>query len=103
MPYCAAMFLRCCCMHCTAAVEDAFRSLKPGEQLGIGAWSNAIGKAFLAPYNLNSDASTITAAGTAGPIHQAAANLSAQQQLQVYTYRPTTAPAGNSSSNSSSR
>ncbi|WIA31484.1 hypothetical protein OEZ86_002377 [Tetradesmus obliquus] len=80
------------------AVEDAFRSLKPGQQLGIGAWSNAIGRAFLAPYNLNSDASTITAAGTVGPIHQAAANLSAQQQLQVYTYRPTTGPAGSSSS-----
>ena len=103
MPYCAAMRCAAAACTCAAAVEDAFKSLKPSDQLGIGAWSNAIGKAFLAPYNLNSDASTITAAGTAGPIHQAAANLSGQQQLQVYTYRPTTGPAGNSSSNSSSR
>jgi hypothetical protein len=79
------------------AIIDAFRALKPGDQLGIGAWSNAVGQAFLQPYGLNSDAATITAAGTAGPIHQAAANLSGQQ-LQVYTYRPTTGPAGNSSS-----
>ncbi|KAF6265851.1 hypothetical protein COO60DRAFT_1623718 [Scenedesmus sp. NREL 46B-D3] len=78
------------------AIEDAFRGLQPGQQLGIGAWSNAIGQAFLEPYGLNSDASTITAAGTAGPIHQAAARLSGEQ-LQVYTYRPTGGPGGKTS------
>lgn len=57
----------------------------------VGPWSKAIGKAFLEPYGLNSDASTVTAAGTLGNVHQPTAGLPAH--VDVYTYRPTSTAA----------
>lgn len=53
-----------------------------------------VGRAFLEPYDLNSDASTFTAANTSGPVHQALQGLN-PQEVQVYTYRPYS-PADNS-------
>jgi len=53
-----------------------------------------IGGAFLQPYDLNADASTFTAADTAGPVHQALEGLD-PAAVQVYTYRPYSA-TGNS-------
>jgi hypothetical protein len=46
-----------------------------------------IGRAFLQPYDLNSDASTFTADNTTGPVHQALQGLD-PQAVQVYAYRP---------------
>lgn len=57
----------------------------------INVWSAAIGEAFLAPYDLNSEASTWTAAGTAGSVHKALADLPAD--VDVYTYKPDGAAA----------
>ncbi|KAF8071043.1 hypothetical protein HT031_001125 [Scenedesmus sp. PABB004] len=76
------------------AILDAARSLARGEQQGVGAWSAAVGAAFLAPYGLNADAATFTAAGTAGPVHQALRGL--PPGVAVYTYRPD-GGAGNAS------
>ncbi|WIA11773.1 hypothetical protein OEZ85_011867 [Tetradesmus obliquus] len=57
----------------------------------INVWSAAIGEAFLAPYDLNSEASTWTAAGTVGSVHKALADLPAD--VDVYTYKPDGAAA----------
>ncbi|KAF6265849.1 hypothetical protein COO60DRAFT_1697550 [Scenedesmus sp. NREL 46B-D3] len=62
----------------------------------INVWSAAIGEAFLEPYELNGDASTWTAAGTAGSVHQALAGLPAE--VAVYSYKPGGAAAAGSSS-----
>lgn len=48
-----------------------------------GGWTNTIGAAFLAPYNLSAVNSTWTANGTQGPIHQAASQLG----LKTYVYQ----------------
>jgi hypothetical protein len=62
----------------------------------INVWSEAIGEAFLAPYGLDSEASTWTAEGTAGRVHQALADLPAD--VNVYSYKPgSNAAAGGSS------
>lgn len=50
---------------------------------GPGAWSDSVGDAFLAPYDLNADKSTFTANGTKGPIHQELNNL----DVKVYAYQ----------------
>lgn len=71
------------------AVEDAVQTLLPGQQSsGVGAWSSAIGNAFLQPYGLNADASTFTANGTAGGVHQAVNSL--PRDVAVYRYNPET-------------
>jgi hypothetical protein len=46
-----------------------------------------IGRAFLEPYDLNSDSSTFTAVGTAGPVHQALQGLD-PEKVKVYRYTP---------------
>lgn len=76
--------------HCPAgAVEDAVQTLLPGQQSsGVGAWSSAIGDAFLQPYGLNADASTFTATGTSGSVHQAVSSL--PQDVAVYRYNSET-------------
>jgi hypothetical protein len=61
----------------------------------INVWSEAIGEAFLAPYGLDSEASTWTAEGTAGRVHQALADLPAD--VDVYSYKPGSNAAGGSS------
>lgn len=50
---------------------------------GPGAWSDSVGNAFLAPYELNADKSTFTANGTQGPIHQELDKF----DVKVYAYQ----------------
>lgn len=50
---------------------------------GPGAWSDSIGNAFLAPYELNADKSAFSANGTKGPIHQALDKM----DLKTYYYQ----------------
>lgn len=50
---------------------------------GPGAWSDSIGNAFLAPYELNADKSTWTANGTKGPIHEALKTM----DVKTYVYQ----------------
>ena len=59
----------------------------------VGSWSAAIGNAFLQPYDLNSDASTFTATGTAGPVHQQALGQLPPVEVAVYTYEANDAAA----------
>lgn len=61
---------------------------------GPGAWSDSVGNAFLAPYELNNDKSTFTANGTKAPIHQALAGM---EGLKVYPWEGAVDPntAGN--------
>eukprot|EP00878_Enallax_costatus_P004763 GHUV01005014.1.p1 GENE.GHUV01005014.1~~GHUV01005014.1.p1 ORF type:complete len:688 (+),score=137.57 GHUV01005014.1:137-2200(+) len=70
------------------AVKDVVKNLKPGDQKDIGAWSNAVGQAFLDPYGLNSDSATFTAVSTRGPVHQQALKAIDQSAVQVYTFYP---------------
>jgi hypothetical protein len=70
------------------ALSDVVKSLAPGQQLSVGAWSNAVGKAFLQPYDLNHDSSTFTAASTAGAVHQEALAALPADRVAVYTYQP---------------
>eukprot|EP00775_Hariotina_reticulata_P012591 gene12591-12723_t len=70
------------------AVSDVVKSLAPGQQKDVGAWSSAVGQAFLQPYDLNADSSTFTAAGTAGPVHQAALSALPADRVVVYAYHP---------------
>jgi hypothetical protein len=74
------------------ALSDArvFRRREVDSQ--VGAWSGAVGNAFLKPYDLNSDASTITASGTAGAVHQEALGQ-LPPEVSVYTFEAA-APAG---------
>lgn len=51
---------------------------------GPGAWSLSVGRAFLSPYNLDSDTSTVTVNGTRGPIN---ATLQQLPGIDVYTYQ----------------
>jgi hypothetical protein len=79
--YCAS--LRCCCQQAVccstclvtlaqiAAVEDAVT----GNRNGPEAWSTGVGAAFLEPFGLNADKATVTANGTAGPVHAALEQL----------------------------
>jgi hypothetical protein len=96
----------CCCSSAEAAQrlikrlrdKDGYlleQILKPK----INVWSTAIGEAFLEPYGLNSDASTWTAAGTAGSIHQALAEL--PTDVDVYSYQPGGAAAAATAAGSS--
>eukprot|EP00879_Flechtneria_rotunda_P023516 GHRR01024878.1.p1 GENE.GHRR01024878.1~~GHRR01024878.1.p1 ORF type:complete len:572 (+),score=153.32 GHRR01024878.1:161-1876(+) len=96
--FASASYNLCCLQSLWAAgaVLDAVESLAPGEQQGVGAWSNAVGRAFLEPYGLNSDSSTFTANGTAGPVHQQLRNL--PQGVEVYIYTPVVQVAQNGSS-----
>lgn len=64
-----------------------------GAPTGVAPRVTQVGRAFLEPYDLNSDASTFTAAGTAGPVHHALRGL--PREVAVYTYRPSAAPGGN--------
>eukprot|EP00878_Enallax_costatus_P010509 GHUV01010972.1.p1 GENE.GHUV01010972.1~~GHUV01010972.1.p1 ORF type:complete len:534 (+),score=124.46 GHUV01010972.1:703-2304(+) len=74
--------------HVSGAVKDVVKNLKPGDQKDIGAWSNAVGQAFLDPYGLNSDSATFTAVSTRGPVHQQALKAIDQSAVQVYTFYP---------------
>jgi hypothetical protein len=58
----------------------------------VGAWSGAVGNAFLKPYDLNSDASTITASGTSGAVHQEALGQ-LPPEVSVYTFEAGTGAA----------
>lgn len=69
-------------------MSDVVQNLAPGQHEGVGAWSKAVGQAFLQPYGLNADASTFTAAGTAAPVHQQALQRISPTAAQVYTYQP---------------
>jgi hypothetical protein len=53
-----------------AVVQGALKDTVTQDDKGPGAWSDSVGNAFLAPYELNADKSTFTANGTKGPIHQ---------------------------------
>jgi hypothetical protein len=63
-----------------AAVTDAVT----GSRRGPGAWSLSVGAAFLEPYGLDADKSTVTANGTAGPVHAA---LQQMPDITKYTYQ----------------
>jgi hypothetical protein len=65
-------------------VKGAVIDAVTGSKYGPGAWSLAVGDAFLKPYNLNSDKSTITTNGTKGPIHRALQQLGS---IDEYTYQ----------------
>jgi hypothetical protein len=65
----------------TGAVKDVVADR--GDR-GPGAWSDSIGNAFLAPYELNNDKSTFTANGTAGPIHTNLGKIG--DNLKVYAW-----------------
>eukprot|EP00878_Enallax_costatus_P000930 GHUV01001060.1.p1 GENE.GHUV01001060.1~~GHUV01001060.1.p1 ORF type:complete len:719 (+),score=173.97 GHUV01001060.1:262-2418(+) len=67
-----------------SGVTGAVVDVVTGSKTGPGAWSLAVGDAFLKPYNLNADKSTVTAAGTKGPIHPALQQLNG---IDVYTYQ----------------
>jgi hypothetical protein len=75
------------------AVKDVVDNFAPGQQEGVGAWSKAVGQAFLQPYGLNADASTFTANDTAAPVHQQALQQISPGTAEVYTYHP--GPQGN--------
>lgn len=75
----------------TGALYNFLHTLTGSGNHTIGPWSKAIGRAFLEPYGLNSDASTVTASGTLGNVHQSKAGLPAE--VDAYTYRPTSTTA----------
>lgn len=56
-----------------------------------------VGRAFLQPYDLNSDASTFTAENTSGPVHQALQGLD-PKAVQLYAYRPFSSAGGGGNS-----
>lgn len=71
--------------YCPSLVlSGAVADVVTGSLAGPGAWSQSVGAAFLEPYNLNSDKSTITANGTKGPIHAALKQLDG---VEVYSYQ----------------
>lgn len=47
--------------------------LSPGNPQ-LGAWSSAVGKAFLTPFGVGNQASSVTALGTRGGVGQAIAS-----------------------------
>jgi hypothetical protein len=63
----------------TGATKDAIVN----SDKGPGSWSDSVGNAFLAPYELNADKSTFTAIGTKGPIHQQLNDF----DVKVYPYQ----------------
>lgn len=70
--------------HNAGAVIDVF-SRSSARSNGPGAWSNSVGDAFLQPYDLNADKSTVTADGTKGPIHHSLQQL--PNTVKVYKYQ----------------
>ncbi|KAF6255568.1 hypothetical protein COO60DRAFT_1661215 [Scenedesmus sp. NREL 46B-D3] len=66
------------------AVRGAVGDAVTGSRQGPGAWSNSVGAAYLEPYGLNADESTVTANGTAGPVHAALRQLPG---IAAYTYQ----------------
>lgn len=63
-----------CCILTTGATKD----LLVQSDRGPGAWSDSIGNAFLAPYELNADKSTFSVNGTKAPVHTALAKIDAK-------------------------
>ena len=61
----------------------ATKDLVTQDDKGPAAWTDSIGNAFLAPYELNADKSSWSANGTKGPIQKALSGL----DLKTYYYQ----------------
>lgn len=70
-------------MRLLVVVSGASKDVIAQSDKGPGAWSDSVGNAFLAPYELNADKSTFTANGTQGPIHQELDKF----DVKVYAYQ----------------
>eukprot|EP00775_Hariotina_reticulata_P001277 gene1277-1617_t len=67
------------------AAMEAAADVVTGSARAPGAWSSAVGDAFLSPYKLNADQSTFSALGTAGPVHTTLSNQ--LQDLTTYYWQ----------------